>query len=100
MLRVIARILVRAILTCFVKHDDQQPAALEHRGVDHRRYIVLQPRIRLLQREMISASCELLREGVIMRVVVEVWSDERIVWKVISLKISHELVERHDIGPL
>src|SRR5256885_3102365 len=99
MLWVVAPILVRAILTGFVKDDDQQPATLEHRGIDQRRHIVLQPRIRLLQREMISASCELLRYGVIMRVVVEVWSDERIVWKVIGLRVDHELVERHDVSP-
>src|SRR5438105_2854862 len=100
MLGVIAPIRMRAILTRFVKDDDQQPAALEQWGIDQRRHVVLQPRIRLLQREMVSASCELLREGVIMRVVVEVWSDKRIVWKVISFKISQELIERHDVSPL
>src|SRR4051794_36805618 len=98
MLGVIAPIFVRAILTGFVKDDDQQPAALEHWGVDQWCHIVLQPRIRLLQGEMISASCKLLRDGVIMRVVKEVWSDKRIVWKVISLKISQELIERHDVS--
>src|SRR3954454_13174360 len=100
MLGVISRILVSAILAGFVKDDDQQPAALEHWGIDQRRHIVLQPRIRLLQREMISTSCKLLRDCIVMRVVVEVWSNERIVWKVIGLKISRELVERHDVRPL